>query len=181
MKIIAFVGMPASGKGEAAEVVGDMGYPVVNMGNVIREEVERLGLEPTDENLGGMGTRLRQEEGLSAIARRCVPKLRAINVDTAVVDGVRNIEEVHLFKEEFGDDFLLINIDSSTQNRLHRIQMRGRSDDRLMNEEALRTRDERELGWGMAESIKCADMTIENNSSLEEFRDKVSKVIGASR
>ncbi|MCL7415849.1 MAG: flagellar hook-basal body complex protein FliE [ANME-2 cluster archaeon] len=181
MKIIAFVGMPASGKGEAAKVAKDMGYPVVNMGNAIREEIERLGLEPTDENLGMTGTKLRQEEGPSAIARRCVPKLRAINVDTAVVDGVRNIEEVHLFKEEFGDDFLLINIDSSTQNRLHRIQMRGRSDDRLMNEEALRTRDERELGWGMAESIKSADMTIENNGSLEEFRDKVSKVIGENK
>jgi dephospho-CoA kinase len=180
VKIIAFVGMPASGKGEAAEVASDMGYPVVNMGNVIREEVERLGLEPTDENLGGTGTRLRQEEGLSAIASRCVPKLRAFDADTAVVDGVRNIEEVHLFKEEFEDDFLLINIDSSTKIRLQRIQMRGRSDDRLMNAEALRIRDERELGWGMGESIKNADMTIDNNGSLEEFRDKISKVIGKS-
>lgn len=181
MKIIAFVGMPASGKGEAAEVASDMGYPVVNMGNVVREEVERLGLEPTDENLGGTGTRLRQEEGLSAIARRCVPKLRAFDADTAVVDGVRNIEEVHLFNEEFGDDFILINIDSSTKSRLQRIQMRGRSDDRLMDTEALRIRDERELGWGMSESIKNADMTIDNNGSLEEFRDKISKFIGESR
>ncbi len=181
MKIIAFVGMPASGKGEAAEVAGNMGYPLVNMGNVIREEVERLGLEPTDENLGGTGTRLRQEEGLSAIARRCVPKLRAFDADTAVVDGVRNIEEVHLFKEEFGEDFLLINIDSSIQNRLRRIQMRGRSDDKLMDEEALRIRDERELGWGMGESINNADMTINNNGSLEEFRDKVSQFIGEIR
>ncbi|MCK4928960.1 MAG: flagellar hook-basal body complex protein FliE [Methanosarcinales archaeon] len=181
MKIIAFVGMPASGKGEAAEVAGNMDYPLVNMGNVIREEVERLGLEPTDENLGGTGTRLRQEEGLSAIARRCVPKLRAFDADTAVVDGVRNIEEVHLFKEEFGEDFLLINIDSSIQNRLRRIQMRGRSDDKLMDEEALRIRDERELGWGMGESINNADMTINNNGSLEEFRDKVSQFIGEIR
>jgi len=38
MKIIAFVGMPASGKGEAATVAKELGYPVVNMGDVIREE-----------------------------------------------------------------------------------------------------------------------------------------------
>lgn len=178
MKIIAFVGMPASGKGEAAEVAKKMGYPVVNMGNIIREEAERLGLEPTDENLGGTGTRLRQEEGLSAIARRCVPKLLALTTDTAVVDGVRNIEEVLLFKEEFGDDFLLIHIDSSTKSRLHRIQMRGRSDDRLMDVEALHIRDERELGWGMGGSIENADITIDNNGSIEEFRNKIRKVIG---
>ena len=139
-----------------------------------------LGVSSCATTTGGTGTRLRQEEGLSAIAGRCVPKLRAFDADTAVVDGVRNIEEVHLFKEEFGEDFLLINIDSSTQNRLRRIQMRGRSDDKLMDEEALRIRDERELGWGMGESIQNADMTIDNNCSLEEFRDKVRKFIGES-
>ncbi|MBC2764181.1 MAG: AAA family ATPase, partial [ANME-2 cluster archaeon] len=140
MRIIAFVGMPASGKGEVAAVAKELGYPVVNMGDVIREEVHRLGLEPTDKNLGGTGTRLRKEEGLSAIARRCVTKLRALNGSAAVVDGVRNIEEVHLFKGEFGNDFLLINVESSTEDRLTRIRKRGRPDDRLMDRERLRIR-----------------------------------------
>ena len=39
MKIIAFVGMPASGKSEAARIAAKMGIPVVNMGDVIRKEV----------------------------------------------------------------------------------------------------------------------------------------------
>ena len=181
MKIIAFVGMPASGKGEAAAVAQELGYPVVNMGNVVREEVHRLGLEPTDENLGGTGTRLRKEEGLSAIARRCVTKLRALKGGTAVVDGVRNFEEVHLFKEEFGDDFLLINVESSTEDRLARIRARGRADDRLMDEEGLRIRDERELGWGMGESIRNADLTIVNDGTLYQLRKKVQKIIEEQR
>lgn len=177
MRIIAFVGMPASGKGVAADVAKELGYPVVNMGDVIREEVKQLGLEPTDENLGGTGTRLRREEGLAAIAGRCVPKLRALDARSAVVDGVRNIEEVDLFKQEFGDEFLLINVESSTADRLARIRGRGRDDDRLMDGEGLRIRDERELGWGMGESIKRADLTIENSGTMEEFREKVKKVI----
>jgi len=181
MKIIAFVGMPASGKGEAAVVAKELGYPVVNMGNVVREEVHRLGLEPTDENLGGTGTRLRQEEGLSAIAGRCVTKLRALNGGVAVVDGVRNIEEVHLFKEEFGNDFLLINVESSTEDRLARIRKRGRADDMLMDEGRLRIRDERELGWGMVESINNADLTIVNDGTVNQIRKKVRKIIEEQR
>ncbi len=147
------------------------------MGDVVREEVHRLGLEPTDENLGGTGTRLRKEEGLSAIARRCVTKLRALNGGVAVVDGVRNIEEVHLFKEEFGDDFLLIYVQSSTKDRLARISARGRADDRLMDEKRLLIRDERELGWGMGESIKNADLTIVNNGTINQLSKKVRKII----
>ena len=177
MKIIAFVGMPASGKGEAANLVQEMGYQVVNMGDVIREEVGRSGLEPTDENLGGTGTKLRREEGLAAVAKRCIPKLTSLDVDIAIVDGVRNIEEVDLFKGEFGDDFLLINIDANDNDRLERIKKRGRADDKLMDEDALHIRDERELGWGMDESIKRADLTIKNNDTVDEFREKVKKVL----
>ena len=177
MKIIAFVGMPASGKGEAAILVREMGYTVVNMGDVIREEVSLLGLGPTDENLGGTGTKIRREEGLAAVARRCIPKLASLDVDTAIVDGVRSIEEADLFKGEFGDDFLLINIEANDNNRLERIRKRGRADDKLMDKDALRIRDERELGWGMGESIKRADLTIENNGTVEEFREKVQKVL----
>jgi dephospho-CoA kinase len=181
MKIIAFVGMPASGKGEAANLVKEMGYTVVNMGDVIREEVRLLGLEPTDENLGGIGTKLRREEGLAAVARKCIPKLASLDVDTAIVDGVRNIEEVDLFKGEFGDDFLLINIEANDNDRLERIRKRGRADDKLMDVDALRVRDERELGWGMGESIKRADLTIENNGTVEEFREKVKKALEEDR
>jgi dephospho-CoA kinase len=177
MKIIAFIGMPATGKGEAAVIASEMGYPVVNMGDVIRKEVKRCGLAPTDENLGKTGTRLRQEQGPAAIAKRCIPDIKAANSDIVIVDGVRNIEEVYMFKEEFGDAFLLINIHSSFDNRLTRIRLRGREDDMLMDKDALRIRDERELSWGMGDSIKNAYMNIENDTTLDEFRQRVQKVI----
>lgn len=169
--------MPASGKGEAAAAARKMGYPVVNMGDVVREEVRLMGLKPTDDNLGRTGTRLRQEEGASAVARRCVPILRSLAADTAVVDGIRNIEEVELFKQEFKDDFILIAIQASFRHRLERIKKRGRSDDTLMDEESLLIRDERELGWGMGESIKAADKTIHNEGTLEAFIENVIQLI----
>jgi dephospho-CoA kinase len=177
MKIIAFIGMPAAGKSEAAIIASEMGYPVVNMGDVIREEVKRCGLAPTDANLGRTGTRFRREEGPAAIAKRCIQDIKAVHSDIVIVDGVRNIEEVYMFKEEFGDAFLLINIRSSFDNRLTRIKLRGREDDMLMDKDALRIRDKRELSWGIGDSIKNADMHIENDRTLDEFRQRVQKVI----
>jgi dephospho-CoA kinase len=38
---------------------------------------------------------------------------------------------------------------------------------------ALKVRDERELGWGMGKAMEVADLVIENNSTLEEFNEKI--------
>ena len=50
------MGLPGSGKSVASNVARDMGIEVLVMGDVIRQEAARLGLEPTDQNLGESGT-----------------------------------------------------------------------------------------------------------------------------
>ena len=176
MKIIAFVGMPASGKSEAARVAGDQGIYVINMGDVIREEVVRRGLEPTDANTGGVGTDLRDNEGMDAVAKRCVPKIKISDTEIIVIDGVRGIAEVEFFKQKFGKDFTLVNIDSPIRMRLGRVIARGRSDD-MSDLEALRRRDHRELGWGMGEAIKASNITIPNEAGLEIFKQEIVELL----
>lgn len=176
MKLLAFIGMAASGKSEAVDIARNLGIPVVTMGDVVREEVKRLGLPETDENNGIVGAKLREEEGMDAIAKRCIPKIKNANSDLVVVDGVRGIDEVDLFKKEFGDDFTLIEIFAPTEIRIDRIRNRARSDD-ISDLEALKKRDKRELGWGMGEAIKIANKTIENTKSLEEFKQKIRIVL----
>lgn len=173
MKVVGVVGMPASGKTEAAEVARDEGVPVVSMGDVIREEVERRGLEPTDENMGRVGVGLREEEGDDAVARRCASEIREKDAPVVVVDGVRSAEEAEYFREEFcgSDDFVLVAVEAPFETRLERVRSRGRSDDAEAAEE-LRRRDERELGYGMCKAIDEADVTVQNDSSLAEFRDE---------
>ncbi len=176
MKIIAFVGMPASGKTVASDVVKQAGIDVVIMGDVIREEVKKRGLEPTDRNTGAVACDLREKEGLDAVARRCVDSIYARGRELIVVDGIRGIAEVNFFKEEFGDAFTLVNIDAPLKTRFERINRRGRSDD-MTDVNALKARDERELGWGLAEAIKVADIVVENNSTIEEFRRKINDIL----
>jgi dephospho-CoA kinase len=168
--------MPASGKTEAAEVARDEGVPVVSMGDVIREEVELRGLEPTDENMGRVGVALREKEGDDAVARRCASEIRSKDSSVVVVDGVRSADEAEYFHEEFGEDFVLVAVEAPFEMRLERVRSRGRSDDVNAAEE-LRERDERELGYGMGEAIDEADVTIQNNGTLEQFREEFREVL----
>ncbi len=55
MRIIAFVGMPASGKSKAAKVARKRGIPVIVMGDSVREAVKRRGLDTSDAEIGGAG------------------------------------------------------------------------------------------------------------------------------
>lgn len=175
MKLIAFVGMPASGKSEAAAIARSLKIPVINMGDVVREENARRGLPPTDENIGSTGTALRREEGMDAIAKRCVPRI-PLNFPVVVVDGVRNIEEINYFKKTFGHDFKLIAIHTPFELRFERVKRRSRSDD-MRSIEELKKRDEREKGWGLEKAIEMADVTIQNIDTVEKFRKQIEELL----
>lgn len=179
MRIIGTVGLPGSGKGEAATVAREAGIPVVTMGDVIREECRRRGLDPSEHH-GRIARLLREEEGEAAIAERCVPQIREEldrdGDDVVLVDGLRSMVEVETFEEAFGEDFLLVSIEAPFEVRAERLGDRGR-DDSDIDRADLRAREERELGFGMGEVIDAADVTIENVDSLERFRARIRKVL----
>ncbi|MCX8172489.1 MAG: AAA family ATPase [Archaeoglobaceae archaeon] len=172
--IIAFVGYPLSGKSTAAEVAKEFGIPVVVMGDVIREEAISRGIEPNSENLGRIANELREREGMDAVAKRCISKIRSLG-SIVLVDGIRGIAEVQTFKKAF-EDFVLIAIESPPELRFERAKRRGRSDDVLTIED-LYERDRREESWGLKKAIEVADFTIENTGSIEDFRDKVHALL----
>jgi len=167
MKVIGVVGLPASGKGEFSKIAAGMGIPVIVMGNMIRNAVKEGGLDPTDANLGAIANKLRAERGMDAIAHLCIPEIQRQTAPLVLVDGIRGDAEVAVFRRFFSG-FTLISIDSSFETRLGRIKERGRSDD-FKSAEELRSRDLRELGWGLGNALKNADMHLSNEGSLAAF------------
>lgn len=179
MRVIGIVGLPGSGKSEAAAVASETGIPVVTMGDVIRAECRDRGLDPAEHH-GEIASALREENGLDAIAQRSLPIIEAELADheTVLVDGIRGGIEVDRFREAFGDSFTLVAVHAPFELRAERISDRGR-DNTGEGGEPLEARDERELGFGMGEAIEQADVTVDNTGTLEAFRDRIRSLLAA--
>ena len=167
--------MPGSGKGAFRRTLQKMGYPVMIMGNEVREEVKQRNLKPTPENLGKVMLQLRESEGPAAIAKRCIPKLKKATGGIVGVDGIRSLHEVEEFKKHF-PSFILIAIQASPKTRYHRLFRRRRSDD-PKSWETFMERDLRELSVGMGAVIAAADHMIMNEGTLAQLKKKIQQVL----
>lgn len=177
MQVIGTVGLAGSGKGEVATVAAELDVPVVTMGDVVRQACRDRGLDPAEHH-GNVAQALREEEGRDAIAQRSLPLVeeQLADHDTVLVDGLRAGVEAERFRERFGDAFTLVHVHAPFDVRADRIADRGRDSESTEGHEALRRRDERELGFGMEEAIDDADLTVENVDSLESFHDRIRRL-----
>lgn len=180
MKIIAIAGMCGSGKDITIEkFVSSSKIPVVNMGDIVRREAEMIGLAPNTETLGKIATELREDEGPSIIAERCIPIVREFmeqNPKAIIILGLRSLAEVETFKRAFGENFSLIAVHASPRVRFERLKKRGRSDDPT-EWKKFEERDIRELKFGLGEVIALADYIIVNEGALIEAQKQAEEIL----
>ena len=178
MRVIGTVGLPGSGKSEAATVARSLDFPVVTMGDVIRQESRDRGVDPATHH-GEVAKALREENGPAAIAERSLPLVREAleESETVVVDGIRSDVEVETFREAFSEDFELLRIEAPFETRAERLDLRGRDASAEEGGESLEERDKRELGFGMGEAMEMADHTVRNTGSLEGFHDRIEALL----
>ena len=173
--IVLVAGMPGSGKSVVSRVARSMGLPVYVMGDVVREEAARRGIEPTPSNLNMLARRLREEHGPTVIAERVAEKLRRGNPDSiVVVDGVRSLDEVEVFRK-LGET-VIVAVHASPKTRFERLRRRGRPGDPQTWEE-FRQRDLTELGFGLGNVIALADYMLVNEGELREFEEQARRLL----
>jgi dephospho-CoA kinase len=114
---------------------------------------------------------MRTSHGPDVWARRTL-ELVERNADVVVIDGLRSHAELAVFREELGENFLVVLVHCPDELRLERVTSRGRDDD-TMSREAFLERDARELSWGLDEVISDADVIIDNTGTLEELRENI--------
>jgi dephospho-CoA kinase len=93
--------MPGAGKSLFVDVAEELGYVKVTMGDVIREETRKRGLELTPQNVGKVMLELRKEGGNNIIAEKCVPKILQQASSKIVIDGIRSLNEAEVFQANF--------------------------------------------------------------------------------
>ena len=177
MKIIAFAGMPFSGKSEAVAIAKELDIPVIRMGDMVWEETRKQGYEINDANVGMVANNMRNIYGMEIWASRTINKIKEMeNRECLIIDGIRNIEEIEFFQKKLGADFTVVGIEVSDETRHKRALSRGRADD-SGDLEKIKERDKRELLWGLAKVIETADINISNEGTVEELRNKIKEVL----
>ncbi|AGB03968.1 dephospho-CoA kinase [Aciduliprofundum sp. MAR08-339] len=174
MPVILLVGMPGAGKEEFVKVAIQMGYDVVRMGDVVREHVSSLGFELRDEIVGKIAHEEREMHGIDVWAWRTLEKIKGSR--KILIDGVRCIEEVEVFKGELGEEVHLVGIFAPRKVRFERILHRGRKDDVRTWDEFVR-REMRELQWGLGNVFALSDHMLLNMGTLEEFHGNVREFL----
>jgi len=179
MKIIAVTGMPGSGKGEVAEVARAIQLKVYSMGDIVRTYFKRNCPERDPIETGMYADMERKKHGKNIWARRLIQTIELElepNDDIIIIDGLRSKFESDLFKGHWGPNFRVLAVHSSPGTRFQRLSERGRGDD-SKDRRKFDKRDERELGWGLGEVISLSDLILNNECSIDEFRQMVEDLL----
>lgn len=171
--IFAICGLPGSGKSTAIDAIRDLGSVII-MGDVIRNEAKKRNIEPTSENLGTIAKELRLKYGPNVIAEKCVDLIYEQSNDVIFIDGLRSMAEVKVFRKHW--KFPIIAIVLEEKKRFKRLFERARSDDPKRIED-LKDRDKREIEFGLEEVLNNADYTIKNDSTKEDLKERMRKLV----
>lgn len=173
--VIGLTGPNAAGKGLAADFFVKKGFLYHSLSDAVREEALRKGLTTSRKDLILTGTSLREEFGLSVLARKTFEKLSGRDI----VDSFRHPEEVNFFRENAGF-FYLLGIDAPQEVRFERAKRRRRGGDSISDIEEFRKKEEEENGSGAGQQLGAtfalADEVVMNEGRREELVDRLEPV-----
>jgi dephospho-CoA kinase len=171
---VAFCGLPGAGKSHTAEKLAEVyETEVVSMGDAIRHEYKdrnwrgmmesQVPDEIPSKELGDFAAEWRAEAP-EEIPAKTAEMARVLEKDVVIIDGVRSPTDAATLAEEF-DNFYLIEVQCGFEERLRRLQDRGREGEAAFDRVDLAERDMNELdnlGYAALKEGDFKDLTITN-------------------
>lgn len=174
--IYGVTGMPLAGKTTVARFLEDEGFGVLDMGEVVRTEMEKR--EKDVSETGEFVRSMREQNGQDAIAQMSIPYLEEIldKKEKVVITGMRSWEEKKRFETEAEVNIEIIAVWASRSKRRERREKRQREED--VKGDAFSERDLREIDHGVGKLMALSDHMIKNNTINEEkLHEKITETI----
>ena len=183
--VVCITGYPCSGKSTLAGMLGDDGFAVVELGDLVRE---RMKTDPAAlkfaGDIRGFSGMIREVYGRDVVAVWAVEKIKKLAAEKVVITGLRTAEELARIKAAF-PNALLISVNAPEHVRFQRMLSRGRRGDPRSYEDFLK-RDEKEREGllaageeteGLDTMISKADYHIENTGTLSDLKKAAYKIL----
>ena len=180
VKIIAVVGMSGSGKSVIVDYLTEKGYPKVYFGGMIYKEMEKRGIERTEDGESEKKFReqIREEEGKDWVVNQVIAETKdLINAGQKriILDGVYSWTEYKILKHEFPTCLTFVAIVVDKKLRYDRVAKRP---DRSFDNNAIRERDRSEIeNLEKGGPIAAADYYILNNGTIDESKKALDKIL----
>lgn len=147
----------------------------VRFSDILGQTLLLWDIPNTRENLQKLSIAMKNTFGQEALSRAAEFNIKNETADIIVLDGARRESEIAIVRKQAPNLLVYITADQNLRyerlkNRSEKVGETGLSRKQFMQEEAVETETKiPELG-------AKADIKIENNGSLEEFRQKVEKL-----
>lgn len=177
-KIIGLLGQIGSGKGVARDYLVDKyGYEEITMGDLVREETKKRGLELTRDNLDIVTKDVTDKYGDDFWSKRVVEIIKNSDKEKFVIDGVRRPLEIDTITKNFPDaaKFVLVDVDSKI--RFERMKKRARPGFPETYEEFLKHSERQDKLFNVNESFKRVNYTLDNNGTLEDLHKQIDELL----
>lgn len=172
--IYGVTGMPLAGKTTVAELIEEKGYELLDMGDVVRQEMEKRDIPV--EKTGEFVNNQREEKGMDAIAHMTAPYIEEKKSEKIVITGMRGLKEKERFEQDLNQDLEMIAVWASKGIRKKRKEERMRDED--VKGDEFDQRDERELENGVGKLMALSDNIIVNEGlSMEELEEEVNQIV----
>lgn len=180
-QVFGLVGPIASGKGTVIQILAEKGYRAYSLSDRIREEIKRRGLEVTRQSLTDVANDLRGTIGADILAKQTAELIEKDGAELVAIDAIRNPAEVVYLRQKLGAK--IIGVVADQAKRYEMFRNRGINTEGINTWEEFKKHDDMEQAQEgdykqqVTESLKLADVIIENNGTIEDVKQKVESVI----